>query len=325
MKYLYQKAVLGGTFDHFHLGHQKFLDTAFEESHQVTIGLAQPVIFHKKFLSNVIESYQIREKNLRQYLANKQYLDRAVIIPIDNIFGNTLTEENIDAIFATVDTEHNVDVINNKRNEIGFDVLKKIIVPFVKSADGNILSSERIRKGEIDTQGFVYKSLFEQKQTFVLPDDLRQELKHPLGRLVENTNDVLKIIKDQTVIAVGDVIVSSLKKEGFTPALSIIDFRTRREDLPQLDINGIKTTNKQGTINSKAALALQKALHIYLQSNQPQTVIVDGEEDLLAVPAILFAPLDAIVLYGQFDQGVVINNSTETKKQVIVQLLNRFN
>ncbi|HEX8931888.1 MAG TPA: adenylyltransferase/cytidyltransferase family protein, partial [Patescibacteria group bacterium] len=39
MTFRYKKAVVGGTFDHFHQGHQKLLDAAFEESTEVAIGL----------------------------------------------------------------------------------------------------------------------------------------------------------------------------------------------------------------------------------------------------------------------------------------------
>jgi GTP-dependent dephospho-CoA kinase len=149
-------------------------------------------------------------------------------------------------------------------------------------------------------------------------------LQQPLGLLVKKTKDLFPLIKDKTIIAVGDVIVSSLKKIGIEPALAVIDFKTRRQELPRTDIEGIETVNKQGTINSQAALTLQKTLQIYLQSNTSQTIIVDGEEDLLTIPAILFAPLGAIVLYGQFDRGIVVNEVTEALKKNIVKILNRF-
>jgi cytidyltransferase-like protein len=321
---MYKKAVLGGTFDHFHIGHQAFLDAALEQSEQVTIGLAKQTLFQKKFLASTIENHEIRHENLTNYLEKKQYLKRATIIPIEDIFGNTLTDKDINAIFVTEETQAAVEIINSKREELNFPKLLKIVVPFVKSSDGGIISSERIRAGEIDRQGFVYQTVFEQKETFVLPDDLRSQLQKPFGTLVKDTAAVLPFIKDKTVIAVGDIIVKALKDEGIEPAQAVIDFRTRRHELPKLEIEGIKATNKPGTINSNAALALQKALQIYLQSNSSQTLIVDGEEDLLTLPAILFAPLESIVLYGQFDQGVVINEVTEDLKQTIVTLLKKF-
>jgi len=42
---------------------------------------------------------------------------------------------------------------------------------------------------------------------------------------------------------------------------------------------------------------------------------VTGEEDLLALPAIVLAPLGSVVLYGQYDKGVVINEVTEELKK----------
>ena len=43
-------------------------------------------------------------------------------------------------------------------------------------------------------------------------------------------------------------------------------------------------------------------------------LVVDGEEDLLALPSILFAPLNAYVLYGQPNEGIVVVSVTESLK-----------
>ena len=53
-------------------------------------------------------------------------------------------------------------------------------------------------------------------------------------------------------------------------------------------------------------------------------MIVKGEEDLLALPAILFAPLNSVVLYGQIDLGVVMVEVTEEKKKGVEEILKKF-
>src|SRR5258705_3785376 len=145
MKFMYKNAVLGGTFDHFHLGHQKLLDAAFEQSHFVTIGIAASNLFQHKLLAEHIEAYDIRESTLKKYLTQKGFSNRCAIIPLTDIFGTTLQEKDIDAIFATEDNRKNVDLINSKRKENNFPELEIISVSFVKSADGDVISSERIR------------------------------------------------------------------------------------------------------------------------------------------------------------------------------------
>ena len=51
---------------------------------------------------------------------------------------------------------------------------------------------------------------------------------------------------------------------------------------------------------------------------------VKGEEDLLALPAILLAPLHSIMLYGQMDMGIVMVEVTEEKKKEVMEILKKF-
>ena len=321
---MYKKAILGGTFDHFHLGHQKLIDTAFEQSEHITLGITMPNMYQHKFLAQTIEAYDTREKNLKQYLEEKNLLNRATIIPIENIYGTTLQDDTIQAIFVTVENLPNVDLINNKRKEKGFANIKPVVVAYVKDATDKNITSERIRKGEIDRTGFVYQQIFEKKDTFTLSENLRQELHEPIGEIITQTEDVLPLLQNTFVIAVGDIISSKLSESGFVPHISIIDFKTRRHDLPHANISGKTVNNPRGTINSEAALTIYEMIGEYLKTQKNATLIVDGEEDLLALPAILLAPLGSVVLYGQFDQGVVINHVSEELKKKIQMLLKKF-
>ncbi len=44
-------------------------------------------------------------------------------------------------------------------------------------------------------------------------------------------------------------------------------------------------------------------------------IIVEGEEDLLTIPAVLLAPNRAIVIYGQPGTGAVVVNINEESKK----------
>lgn len=321
---MYKKAVVGGTFDHFHLGHQKLLDTAFEQSSHVTIGLTNPSMYQNKLLADLIQEYAVRKERLELYLDEKGYQERAVIMSISDIYGNTLQEQDIEAIFVTEENLPNVDKINEKRREIGFSQIKKVLVSYVKDQQGENITSERIRKGDIDRDGFVYSTVFT-KGILTLPESLRPELQKPIGILVKTTAHVLNLIDKKVVIAVGDIISEELRQKSVHPAVSIIDFRTRRHDLLHESFGSeTHTVNHQGTINKEAVNAFVKTRNAFLSSKEPQTLIVDGEEDLLALPAILLAPLGSVVLYGLFDQGVVVNIVTEKLKKTITQLVEKF-
>lgn len=324
MNYLYKQAVVGGTFDRFHRGHQKLIDTAFEQSSQVTIGLTQPEMYQNKVLADLIQDFDTRKEQLESYLTEKGYRERAVIMPIVDIYGNTLQESEIEVIFMTEENLPNVERINTKRKEIDFPEIKTVLVPYVEDQNGENITSERIRKGEIDSNGFVYESLFT-KNVLTLPGTLRPELQKPLGTLVQNTTEVLNLIEGKIVISVGDIISEELRQKDVHPAISVIDFRTRRHELLHQSFGKeTRTTNHQGTINSEAVKSFITVRNDYLMSKEPQTLIVDGEEDLLALPAMLLAPLGAMVLYGLFDRGVVVNLVTEELKKKIEEIVEKF-
>ncbi|MBI4226331.1 DUF359 domain-containing protein [Candidatus Roizmanbacteria bacterium] len=62
----------------------------------------------------------------------------------------------------------------------------------------------------------------------------------------------------------------------------------------------------------------------FFTTKEKQLIVVKGEEDILALPAILFAPLHSVVLYGQIDMGVVMVEVTEQKKKEIQKLIKKF-
>ena len=51
-------------------------------------------------------------------------------------------------------------------------------------------------------------------------------------------------------------------------------------------------------------------------------MIVEGEEDLLTLPAIVESPDDAFVVYGQPSQGLVVVTATAPKKRKILEMMN---
>ena len=54
---------------------------------------------------------------------------------------------------------------------------------------------------------------------------------------------------------------------------------------------------------------------------KPAMVLIDGEEDLLTIPAVIEAPLGAVVFYGQPLEGVVAVEVDERSKANARQIL----
>ena len=81
----------------------------------------------------------------------------------------------------------------------------------------------------------------------------------------------------------------------------------------------IRVKNPAGTLTDDLIRALDHAI-----MNPPATVIVDGEEDLAVIPLVIAAPNNAIVLYGQPHQGVVLRRVNPEAKETARHFLTHF-
>lgn len=321
-------AILGGTFDHFHAGHKHFINSAFQKAEKVIIGLTTDEFSsagrRNKPFAYSIEKYEARKKSLENFLTNNKHLKHSEIISINDPYGTTLSDGSIEAIFVTEHGLPNAEIINQKRVQLGLSKLAINHVDFLRGNDGEIISSTRIRKGEIDREGNSYLKLF--KRTLRLPPRLRGELKIPLGSLYKNALDLEPLFgENHIIISVGDVITANIIKLGREPDVAIIDLKSGRKtfDDNSLPEPTLEAQNEAGSIDRTAVLVLRSAIDKAL-SDEHQVIKVTGEEDLLALPAILLAPLDSIALYGLPNKGVVAVCVNEKKKEEAKNLLQRF-
>ncbi len=163
---------------------------------------------------------------------------------------------------------------------------------------------------------------------YVLTPQLRLELKKPLGELIKGSfEDTMKTLKKliekekpPTLISVGDIVSKNLTENNFSPKLLIMDNKVMRKDIEPFPLKTKKTLyteNPPGTITNEAEAIIQKAL----ERDEQTKIVVDGEEDLLALIAILYAPENSIVVYGQPREGMVVVKVTQKKKEEIATIL----
>ncbi|MCE4605806.1 MAG: GTP-dependent dephospho-CoA kinase family protein [Desulfurococcales archaeon] len=110
----------------------------------------------------------------------------------------------------------------------------------------------------------------------------------------------------------GDVVTSSIISNGMKPYLSIIDRKTRRNDVsPKIpgvlleQCNVQKVANPSGKISMDAVDILCRLLEEF-NASKCHVVIVDGEEDMLALPALSCAPEGSVVVYGVPEVGIAV-------------------
>lgn len=160
-----------------------------------------------------------------------------------------------------------------------------------------------------------------------LPEDVREFLKWPLGPLVTGAHVLPAIGAASPVVAVGDFCTLDLVARGRTPDLALVDFKTQREEDPELrealsriPARIMRLTNPAGTISSEAWSVLSEAF----KSEERVRVEVRGEEDLLALVCIALAPETAAVLYGMPGQGVVVVRADRAAKARVLEVLRRM-
>ena len=333
-------SIVGGTFDHFHIGHERLISEICKKSEKVTIGLVVHGLAVKKKYAHALESYSVRKSMLVYFLKKHNWDIKTSIIPLFDIFGTALSDLTIQALFMTKDTRRNAILVNEKRRKIGLSKLTLIQVPFVRGSDGKRISSERIRLGQIDRKGNNWSLFFRSSGIWNVPNNLRKTLQKPLGK-VHRTLSHFKKKGEKTpfcLVSVGDVITSKLLQNGIQPDVSIIDFRTRREVINTNKYTDIYSTlvkyqkkavmyscrNKAGTVSKSAVSIIKKSIEAWFKTKKPQCIVVNGEEDLLVLPLILTLPLQSEIMYGQFKKGYVKLIVTESLKLELLKLLFQY-
>lgn len=155
----------------------------------------------------------------------------------------------------------------------------------------------------------------------VLEDNSRYEFKKPLGKVYPLFTDAITSIKSSKfIISVGDATTNNLLKEDIYPNISIIDNLIQRKNHDYEIIhteNVLNAINPPGTITDNLWETIEIAIEKSTTGNcENQLIIVDGEEDLAVLPMILMAPEEAIVLYGQPNEGLVFVNVFDVKDNV---------
>lgn len=163
-----------------------------------------------------------------------------------------------------------------------------------------------------------------------LPENLRSELKTPLGRLVLETDPNQEQIIRETyanslIITVGDATTEKLLKMGLIPFLQIIDGQEKRikRNVPESELitTYLDCQNSPGEISQKSISIIRDAF----DSKPPIRITVNGEEDLLVIPVCLNAPENSVVMYGQPNEGLVIVHINREIKEKVQKIVNSMN
>ena len=144
---------MGGTFDVLHIGPEALLTQASNIGDKILVGLTTDERAKKDRNSDFLNSYEIRKRNLESLLDSLGVLDKFEIVPLNDDWGPSVIDEDFEAIVVSGETKSTADIINKIRSKEGRNELQIVVVPMIKAFDGKYISSSRIRKKEIDSEG----------------------------------------------------------------------------------------------------------------------------------------------------------------------------
>jgi pantetheine-phosphate adenylyltransferase len=158
MQKMFKTVAVGGTFDEFHKGHRILLFKAFEVGEKVLIGLCSDEFFKKLNKPHPAASYQKRLEELKDFLCEHGFFERALIIPLSDVYGVTLGTSSVDALIVSRETEPMGLAINEERKDRGLSPLKIVVIDMVPSENHAPISTTRIYRREIDREGHILKA-----------------------------------------------------------------------------------------------------------------------------------------------------------------------
>lgn len=324
----YNLVICGGTFDLFHKGHKKFIKAVLSQSEKIVLAITSDSYIKSFKKETGIENFEIRKNVVEEFLDSIDVRNRISIISIDDIYGPLLTESiNPQAIFVTSQTKQAAVEINQKRKKMNLPELEMVVLPMELAKEGGIISSTRMRNGEINRDGKLYVNPKWRNKKLTLPSSLRSVLQVPMGEVLK---EIPKGLDSSRVITIGDVTTQEFNRNNTNQFLSVVDFLVQRQKkfdtILELGFTGgeetLKIEKPPGTITPELFEIVKK---IFQANNKKRKVIlIDGEEDLSVLPVLLTAPLGFSIFYGQPDQGLVKVIVDEENKERAYKLVDSF-
>lgn len=152
----YETVATGGTFDHIHRGHLALLTKSFEVGERVVIGVTSDA-FALREGKRPDQTYEERVRALEELLGEKFPRRAYLIARLEDNFGPGIASPEVQAIVVSKETAKKVPIANAARAAKGFPPLEVVTIEYVLADDNRLISSTRIRNGEIDPEGRVLR------------------------------------------------------------------------------------------------------------------------------------------------------------------------
>src|SRR5437667_12780296 len=100
-RFRYRAVAVGGTFDILHVGHEKLLAKAFELGELVFVGVTGDRLITKLNKDHPVRKFVIRQRDLRRFLRERGWLQRAKITELKDPFGPAIRRKRLAALVVS--------------------------------------------------------------------------------------------------------------------------------------------------------------------------------------------------------------------------------
>jgi len=173
-----------------------------------------------------------------------------------------------------------------------------------------------------------------------IKDFLIIELRTVFGEFIKGDEENPKLIesqlkaffegKEKIISTIGDMCTQTFVEIDLVPDLSIVDGLTRRKQTKKVEVKGAekrKLANPAGEIKKKVWEEIRKH---FQEKEKRKQIIIEGEEDLLALVVIIEAPMGSYVVYGvppineQKETGIMIVHIDQKIKEKISKIMDQM-
>jgi uncharacterized protein (UPF0218 family) len=158
-------------------------------------------------------------------------------------------------------------------------------------------------------------------KNYFLPEKIRPKLKKIWGKAIfgkkekvfKKYQDFIKRGNFKKIITVGDYC-----SINFDSNVKIFDGKIERKKIKKILDYSLFCKNPPGQINADVWPKIKKAI------KENKNVFVEGEEDLLVIPAVLLSKKGSLIIYGSPKRGICLIEVSEKIKRKIKSLLLEF-
>lgn len=161
----FNTCAVGGTFDHIHDGHKILLSMSmFLSKSKLIIGITGTELLKNKRYSEVLKSYQDREKDTLEFVGKIN--SRAVVVDtyeINDVCGPTGYIKEIDALVVSAESVRGGHFINDERKKKHFPPLDIVCIKVIGEGDSNENNNWAGKLSSTDIRRIEYEKRFGKK------------------------------------------------------------------------------------------------------------------------------------------------------------------